>query len=39
MFSIIMFIVGVIKKDKNLYHICYIDDVIEKDKHSLMSLL
>jgi hypothetical protein len=34
-----MFIVGVIKKDKNLYYIWYIVGVFEIDKLDLLSLL
>lgn len=34
-----MFIVGNIKKDKNLYNICYILCVIEIDKHGWLNLL
>ena len=38
-FSIKMFIVGNIKKDKNLYYIFYIFFVIEIDKHRWLNLL
>jgi len=32
------YIIGVVKKDKNLYYIYNIVGVIEKDKHSLLQL-
>jgi len=31
-----LYYIGVIEKDNNLYYICYIVGVIEKDKYSLL---